>query len=212
MASVAEHYESVLSPVYAWMAGGAEAALAAGKAEIDELLRCRRARWSSISGAGFGMHADPAGAYGRARDRGRQLGAVVNRADRLAGDLPDQDRARRPVVVPFARQGKTAASFFAWGTRSRTCPSTPTSISWCRRSSNRWRPAAASCFVSRLQRATDRREALHSRAQRRAPHPHLFPRIRGRHRGRARHPARARGDAWETKSAAIANCGSRRSG
>ena len=30
MPSVAEHYERVLSPVYAWMSGGAEAALAAG--------------------------------------------------------------------------------------------------------------------------------------------------------------------------------------
>jgi len=33
--SVAEHYERVLSPVYAWMAGGVDAALAAGAAEIE---------------------------------------------------------------------------------------------------------------------------------------------------------------------------------
>ena len=31
MPSVAEHYERILSPVYAWMAGGAENALAARK-------------------------------------------------------------------------------------------------------------------------------------------------------------------------------------
>ena len=37
MTSVAGHYERVLSPVYSGMAGGAEAALAAGKAEIDDL-------------------------------------------------------------------------------------------------------------------------------------------------------------------------------
>ena len=37
MPSVTEHYERVLSPVYAWMSGGAEAALAAGRSEIDAL-------------------------------------------------------------------------------------------------------------------------------------------------------------------------------
>ena len=35
MSSVAEHCENILSNVHAWMAGGAEAALAAGKAEIE---------------------------------------------------------------------------------------------------------------------------------------------------------------------------------
>jgi hypothetical protein len=37
VSTVAEHYERHLGPIYVWMAGGAEAALQAGGAEIEAL-------------------------------------------------------------------------------------------------------------------------------------------------------------------------------
>ncbi len=88
MPSVAEHYERILSPVYAWMAGGAENALAAGKAEIDALNLALPAGALAIDlGAGFGMHAIPlarAGARVVAIDNSPQL---LDELERLAGDL-----------------------------------------------------------------------------------------------------------------------------
>ena len=89
MPSVAEHYERVLSPVYAWMSGGAEAALAAGRAEIDALNLALPAGAMVVDlGAGFGMHSIPmarAGARVVAVDTSAQLLAELKR---LAGDLP----------------------------------------------------------------------------------------------------------------------------
>ena len=89
MPSVAEHYERVLSPVYAWMSGGAEAALAAGRAEIEALNLALPAGALVVDlGAGFGMHCIPmarAGARVVAVDTSAQLLAELKR---LAGDLP----------------------------------------------------------------------------------------------------------------------------
>jgi SAM-dependent methyltransferase len=88
MATVAEHYARVLSPVYAWMAGGAEAALAAGKAEIDALQLDLPAGELVVDlGAGFGAHAIPlarAGARVVAVDSSAEL---LGELTRLAGDL-----------------------------------------------------------------------------------------------------------------------------
>jgi len=57
MATVAEHYAQHLGPIYLWMAGGADAALAAGEADLREL---RGSPGLAIDlGAGFGMHAIP---------------------------------------------------------------------------------------------------------------------------------------------------------
>jgi SAM-dependent methyltransferase len=89
MPSVAEHYERVLSPVYAWMTGGVESALAAGKSEIDALaLNLPPGALVVDLGAGFGMHAIPlarAGARVIAIDSSAQL---LEELKRLAGDLP----------------------------------------------------------------------------------------------------------------------------
>jgi SAM-dependent methyltransferase len=89
MPSVAEHYERILSPVYAWMAGGADNALAAGQSEIDALnLNLPAGALAIDLGAGFGMHAIPlarAGARVVAIDNSPLL---LDELKRLAGDLP----------------------------------------------------------------------------------------------------------------------------
>jgi SAM-dependent methyltransferase len=88
MVSVAEHYERVLSPVYAWMSGGAEAALAAGKSEIEDLhLELPAGALVVDLGAGFGMHAIPLARLGArviAVDSSAELLAELSH---LAGDL-----------------------------------------------------------------------------------------------------------------------------
>jgi SAM-dependent methyltransferase len=89
MPSVTEHYERVLSPVYAWMAGGAEAAIADGQAEIAALdLRLAPGARVVDLGAGFGMHTIPlarAGARVLAVDSSAHLHEELRR---MAGDLP----------------------------------------------------------------------------------------------------------------------------
>jgi Methyltransferase domain len=60
MASVQDHYKTHLAPVYAWMAGGLEAAIARGETEIDAVLPNLSTGCSAVDlGAGFGMHAIP---------------------------------------------------------------------------------------------------------------------------------------------------------
>lgn len=60
MDSARYHYANLLAPVYSWMAGGAEAALARGDAELDALRLTPRATAIAVDlGAGFGMHSIP---------------------------------------------------------------------------------------------------------------------------------------------------------
>jgi SAM-dependent methyltransferase len=89
MSSVTDHYEKFLASIYSWTSGSTEAALEAGKAEIDELvLNLPRGAVVVDLGAGFGMHAVPlarAGARVLAIDSSAALLAELSR---LAGDLP----------------------------------------------------------------------------------------------------------------------------
>src|SRR5271165_3498209 len=65
MATVADHYEAHLAPVYLWMSGGVDAAFARGDAEIAALLpHFARGTTAVDLGAGFGMHAIPLGRRG----------------------------------------------------------------------------------------------------------------------------------------------------
>jgi predicted RNA methylase len=65
MATVAEHYRTHLAPVYAWMAGGVDAAVARGESEIAAILPGLSAGSSAVDlGAGFGMHTIPLGRRG----------------------------------------------------------------------------------------------------------------------------------------------------
>jgi SAM-dependent methyltransferase len=58
MTAVLDHYEKHLGPIYLWMAGGFEAALARGAAEIDTLHLPARIGGAAVDlGAGFGAHA-----------------------------------------------------------------------------------------------------------------------------------------------------------
>ena len=88
MTRVAEHYEKILSPVYAWMVGGAEAALAAGAGEVEDLdLSLPTGALVVDLGAGFGMHAIPLARAGMrvvAVDTSAELLAQLGQ---LAGDL-----------------------------------------------------------------------------------------------------------------------------
>lgn len=57
MPSVADHYESLLAPVYTWMVGGHERAFALGQADLAPVLR--EGKFAVDLGAGFGMHTIP---------------------------------------------------------------------------------------------------------------------------------------------------------
>lgn len=60
MTSVRDHYDHHLASIYLWMAGGSQAALQAGLAEIQALnLPIRPGCLVVDLGAGFGMHAIP---------------------------------------------------------------------------------------------------------------------------------------------------------
>jgi SAM-dependent methyltransferase len=60
MTSVAEHYETHLAPIYVWMAGGMDAAIARGQGEVDAVCpRPGKGQLAVDLGAGFGMHAIP---------------------------------------------------------------------------------------------------------------------------------------------------------
>jgi hypothetical protein len=60
VASVTEHYEEHLAPIYVWMAGGLDAAIARGRAEVEAVCpRPAQGQWAIDLGAGFGMHAVP---------------------------------------------------------------------------------------------------------------------------------------------------------
>jgi SAM-dependent methyltransferase len=60
MPSVTEHYESHLAPIYVWMSGGTDVALARGRAEVEAACpRPSSFQWAVDLGAGFGTHAIP---------------------------------------------------------------------------------------------------------------------------------------------------------
>jgi SAM-dependent methyltransferase len=60
MASVTEHYESHLAPIYVWMMGGVETAITRGRAEVDAVCpRPSKSQRAVDLGAGFGMHTIP---------------------------------------------------------------------------------------------------------------------------------------------------------
>ncbi len=60
MSTVRDHYASHLAPIYLWMAGGFDAAVATGKSDLQALgIKVGAATVAMDLGAGFGMHAIP---------------------------------------------------------------------------------------------------------------------------------------------------------
>jgi SAM-dependent methyltransferase len=60
MTSVADHYKTHLAPVYVWMSGGLDAAIARGDSEIEAILPNLLSGTTAVDlGAGFGMHTIP---------------------------------------------------------------------------------------------------------------------------------------------------------
>ena len=60
MATVTEHYEGHLAPVYLWMAGGAQAALEKGEQDLASFAPAGTPAALAVDlGCGFGMHAIP---------------------------------------------------------------------------------------------------------------------------------------------------------
>ena len=90
MNSVSDHYSQLLAPVYAWMSGSVEAALDAGKAELDELnLQLAAGALVVDLGAGFGRHAIPLA-------RGGMRVLAVDSSPELLADL---DRLAEGMAV-----------------------------------------------------------------------------------------------------------------
>jgi SAM-dependent methyltransferase len=89
VSTAAEHYERLLGPVYLWMAGGAEAALGAGAAEV-EALALPPARGAAVVdlGAGFGMHAIPLARRGAVVTAIDSSTALLRTLGELAAGLP----------------------------------------------------------------------------------------------------------------------------
>ena len=89
MSSVTEHYATHLGPVYTWMAGGADAAIARGAKEIEALGLTPRLTGQAVDlGAGFGMHAIPLARRGFTVLAIDTCGVLLQSLRQAAGDLP----------------------------------------------------------------------------------------------------------------------------
>lgn len=67
MNAVTDHYARLLAPIYLWMAGGSQAALNLGAADLSALGIGRSSGGSAMDlGCGFGMHAIPLARLGYA--------------------------------------------------------------------------------------------------------------------------------------------------
>lgn len=89
MAAVTEHYATHLGPVYAWMAGGVEAAIARGAKEIETLGLLPRLTGQAVDlGAGFGMHSIPLARRGFSVLAIDSCGELLHTLRQEAGDLP----------------------------------------------------------------------------------------------------------------------------
>ncbi|MFN7978543.1 MAG: class I SAM-dependent methyltransferase [Vicinamibacterales bacterium] len=89
MTTTAHHYEEHLGPVYLWMAGGADTALAAGLAELQALDVPMGAGTHALDlGAGFGMHAIPLARMGADVIAIDSSPLLLRELDTLRGDTP----------------------------------------------------------------------------------------------------------------------------
>lgn len=89
MTTVTEHYENHLAPVYLWMAGGFDAAVARGESEIDAVCPQPSNGFTAVDlGAGFGMHAIPLARRGYSVTAIDSSPTLLNILQDHAGTLP----------------------------------------------------------------------------------------------------------------------------
>lgn len=94
MSTVQDHYDRHLGPVYTWMAGGAEAAMERGAAELRQLGVTNADGKAAVDlGAGFGMHAIPLA----------RLGFNVLAVDACAALLEELESRRGALPIETAR-------------------------------------------------------------------------------------------------------------
>jgi 2-polyprenyl-3-methyl-5-hydroxy-6-metoxy-1,4-benzoquinol methylase len=85
----AEHYETHLAPIYTWMVGGVEAAVAKGDSEIARVLPDLTPGMTAIDlGAGFGMHSIPLARRGCSVLAVDTSSILLSELRAHAGDLP----------------------------------------------------------------------------------------------------------------------------
>jgi 2-polyprenyl-3-methyl-5-hydroxy-6-metoxy-1,4-benzoquinol methylase len=89
MASVADHYRSHLAPVYTWMSGGFDTAIARGETEIGAVLPDLSQGSRAVDlGCGFGMHSIPLARRGCAVLALDSSSYLVEQLKAHAGTLP----------------------------------------------------------------------------------------------------------------------------
>ena len=89
MATVSEHYDRLLGPVYSWMAGDAVAAMESNRAELQALgLRPLTKGFAVDLGAGPGLHAVPLARLGYTVVAVEGCAALAGELRLRAGALP----------------------------------------------------------------------------------------------------------------------------
>lgn len=87
--TVVEHYANHLGPVYAWMIGDIDAALARSDSELDALLLSSTGAGTAVDlGAGFGLHAIPLACRGFNVTAIDSNGPLLEELNARAGSLP----------------------------------------------------------------------------------------------------------------------------
>jgi len=122
MATAQQHYDQLLASIYVWMAGGVEAALAAGTQDVAPLVP--GTGLAIDLGAGFGMHAIPLARGGYdvlALDTSRELLDVLRanaeglRIRTLEADLLDFRRHAPAPAALIVCMGDTLTHLASFG-------------------------------------------------------------------------------------------------
>ena len=107
-ATVVDHYANHLGPIYSWMVGNIDAALARSESELDALSLPSTGAGTAIDlGAGFGLHAIPLARRGFNVIAIDSNGPLLNELTMLAGPLPI--RAVNADLLEFRSLGGTLA-------------------------------------------------------------------------------------------------------